>query len=100
MGMCGYRSLQKIYTSQSNKNFPQEHPRHTKRNKSSQCKGGCSWGKFWESKGGLEGERTLSERGFSLPLRSFPYPPTASLISACVSGIEPEALTIAMRSRF
>ena len=30
----------------------------------------------------------------------FPYPSIAFLISACVSGIEPEALTIAMRSRF
>ena len=38
--------------------FPQEHPHHTKRNKSSHCTGGCAWGKFSVSEGGLEGEMT------------------------------------------
>ena len=42
-----------------NKNFPQEHPHHTKRNKFSPYKGGCSWGKFSEGAGGLEGEGVL-----------------------------------------
>ena len=45
------------------KNFPQEHPHQTKRNKSSLCTGGCSWGKFSVSEGGLEGESPVFQEG-------------------------------------
>ena len=55
-----------------NKNFPQEHPHHTKRNKFSPCKGGCSWGKFWEGQGGLEGRRPSPKEGL-LRLQGLPY---------------------------
>ena len=53
------------------KNFPQEHPPKTKRNKSSQCKGGCSWGKFGVGQGGLEG-RERPFQGVSLRLQGLP----------------------------
>ena len=65
------RTLQQIHTSPNTKNFPREHPPQTKQNKSSLCMGGCSWGKFSVREGGLEGESPLSERGGSLPPRSF-----------------------------
>ena len=55
-----------------NKNFPQEHPHHTKRNKFSPCKGGCSWGKFWEGQGGLEGRKPSTKEGF-LRLQGLPF---------------------------
>ncbi len=56
-------------------------------------------GKFGVGQGGLEGRET-PPKGVSLRLQGlpFPYPPIAFLISACVSEIEPEALTITMRS--
>ena len=53
------RTLPKRCTDQNDKNFPQEHPSDTKRNKFSPCKGGSSWGKFSEGVGGLEGEGVL-----------------------------------------
>ena len=61
---------------QSTKNFPHEHPHQTKRIKFPPRMGGCSWGKFGEDEGGLEGEGTPSERGSLLPPRSFPLPPS------------------------
>ena len=56
-------------------------------------------GKFGVGLGGLVGRET-PPKGVSLRLQGlpFPYPPIAFLISACVSEIEPEALTITMRS--
>ena len=62
----------------STKNFPREHSPQTKRIKSSPCMGGCTWGKFSVSEGGLEGESPRSERGGSLPPRS--SPPSKSYI--------------------
>ena len=56
------------------KNFPQEHPQKAKRTKFTQCKGGCSWGKFSEEEGGLEGEGPRLSRGVPLPSRSFLFP--------------------------
>ena len=56
-------------------NFPHEHPHKPKRTKFSPRMGGCSWGKFGEDEGGLEGEGTPSERGSLLPPRSFFFPP-------------------------
>jgi len=53
------------------KNFPQEHPPKTKRTKSSHCIGGCSWGKFWEGQGGLEGRKPSTKEGF-LRLQGLP----------------------------
>ena len=61
----------KFLPPQTQKNFPREHPPQTKRTKSSLCMGGCSRGKFSVREGGLEGESPLSERGGSLPPRSF-----------------------------
>ena len=56
-------------------NSPHEHPHKPKRAKFPPCMGGCSWGKFGEDEGGLEGEGTPSERGSLLPPRSSsPYP--------------------------
>ena len=46
------------------KNFPREHPPYTKRIQSSLCMGGCSWGKFWEGLGGLEGRKPSTKEGF------------------------------------
>ena len=74
------RTLQKISTSQITKNFPQEHPHQAKRNKSLPCISGCSWGKFGEDEGGLEGEGTPSERGSLLPPRSFSPPSVIKLV--------------------
>ena len=54
------------------KNFPREHPHHTKRNKFSPYKGGCSWGKFGVGQGGLEGRET-PPKGVSLRLQGLPY---------------------------
>ena len=77
------RTLQQVRTSPSDKNFPREHPHRTKRNKSLPCTGGCSWGKFSVSEGGLEGESPVFQEGalplqglFPLPPRSFPFSPT------------------------
>ena len=53
------------------KNFPQEHPQKAKRTKFTLCKGGCSWGKFWEGQGGLEGRKPSTKEGF-LPSKVFP----------------------------
>ena len=63
------------------KNFPQEHPPQTKRNKSSQCKGGCSWGKFSVREGGLEGRET-PPKGVSLRLQGLPPHPTTGYPAA------------------
>ena len=61
------------------KTSPKSTRHQTKRNKSLPCTGGCSWGKFGEDEGGLEGEGTPSERGALLPPRSsFPHPIRAS----------------------
>ena len=54
----------KFLPPQTQKNFPREHPPYTKRNKSSLCMGGCSWGKFWEGQGGLEGRKPSTKEGF------------------------------------
>ena len=51
--------FQKNHLPPETKNFPQEHPHQTERNNFSFCKGGCSWGKFSEREGGLEGEGRL-----------------------------------------
>ena len=67
------------------KNFPQEHPPQTKRNKSSQCKGGCSWGKFGVGQGGLEGRET-PPKGVSLRLQGLPFHPSRQTFSPNVSG--------------
>ena len=69
------RTLQQIHTSQSNKNFPQEHPHQTKRTKFSHCMGGRSWGKFGVGQGGLEGRET-PPKGVSLRLQGLPFSPT------------------------
>ncbi len=62
-------------TSRQKQKLPPRAPAKAKRNKLSQCSGGCSWGKFGEDEGGLEGEGTPSERGSLLPPRSSsPYP--------------------------
>ena len=45
--------------------------------------GGCSWGKFGEDEGGLEGEGTPSDRGFLLPPRYFPHPSLRRVIRGC-----------------
>ena len=66
------RTMQKISTSPNTKNFPQEHPPYTKRNKSSLCMGGCSWGKFGVGQGGLEGRET-PPKGVSLRLQGLPH---------------------------
>ena len=55
--------FQKNHLPPETKNFPQEHPPKTKRINSSFCKGGCSWGKFSEREGGLEGESPLLKDG-------------------------------------
>ena len=68
------RTLQQVRTSPSDKNFPREHPHRTKRNKSLPCTGGCSWGKFSVSEGGLEGESPLFQEG-ALSLQGLPPPP-------------------------
>ena len=78
------RTLPKLCTAPNDKNFPQEHPHHAKRNNSLPCKGGCSWGKFSEGVGGLEGEgRLFQEASLSLqglpPPRSFKPSDTAPL---------------------
>ena len=70
------------------KNFPQEHPPKTKRNKSSQCKGGCYWGKFSVREGGLEGESPLFQEG-ALSLQGLPPHPNTGY---------PAAVCAAMRS--
>ncbi len=63
----------KSIPSNPTKNFPQEHPPQTERNKSSYRMGGCSWGKFSGGQGGLEGrtpspkEGVLRLQGLSLP---------------------------------
>ena len=73
----------KRFTSQTDKNFPQEHPPQAKRINLSPCKGGCCWGKFGEDEGGLEGEGPPSERGGLLPPRSFPHPSLRRVIRGC-----------------
>ena len=65
---CEAALFKKSAPPQNDKNFPQEHPPYTKRNNSSFCKGGCSWGKFSEGRGGLEGEGRLFQEA-SLPLQ-------------------------------
>ena len=54
------------------KNFPQEHPQKAKRTKFTQCKGGCSWGKFSGGQGGLEGRKPSTKEGF-LRLQGLPH---------------------------
>ena len=65
------RTLPKLCTAPNDKNFHQEHPHHAKRNNSLPCKGGCSWGKFSEGVGGLEGEGRLFQEA-SLSLQGLP----------------------------
>ncbi len=78
----------KFHLPNQPKNFPQEHPPKTKRNKSSHCIGGCSWGKFGVGQGGLEGRET-PPKGVSLRLQGLPLPPTHHLASrAGGEGVE------------
>ena len=90
------------------KNFPQEHPPKTKRTKSSHCIGGCSWGKFSEGQGGLEGRRPSPKEGLlrlqglsplPLPYSTPPTPDTREDQSASRSvPLEPDCKEVAITS--
>ena len=60
---------------QTTKTSPQEHPPHTKRNKTSHCIGGCSWGEVPGGEGGLEGEEAPFQGG-SFSLQGLSLTPT------------------------
>ena len=75
---------------QTTKTFPQEHPPHTKRNKTSHCIGGCSWGEVPGGEGGLEGEEAPFQGG---PSPSKVFSPSSSL-QLKSAGVELVVLTL------
>ena len=72
---------------QTTKTSPQEHPPHTKRNKTSHCIGGCSWGEVPGGEGGLEGEEAPFQGG-SFSLQGLPLTPIQKL-PCRVGSIDP-----------